>query len=170
MKRSALTPRRIATDGLMLALALALNYAEHLLPTGAPIPGIKLGLSNIVALVLLYRTGLWDALAVNVLRVVLSNALYGSLFSMLYGLSGGILAVLCMAALSRARQLSPIGVSAAGGVVHNLGQLGCAALLLGSTAVFSYTPVLVLSGVVCGALTGAAAAGCLRALRSRAGK
>lgn len=155
--------RRTAFFGVMLALALVLSFVEHQLPSPG-IPGIKLGLANVVALILLYKTGLPGALGVNVLRVVLANLLFGSVASMVYGLCGGILAVLCMALLCRSGRMSPAGVSAAGGIAHNLAQLLCAALVTGSTAVFAYFPALLISGTLCGLLTGLCAAGALRAL------
>lgn len=155
--------RRTAFLGVMLALALVLSFVEHHLPSPG-IPGIKLGLANVVALLLLYRSGLPGALAVNALRVVLANLLFGSAASMLYGLAGGICAVICMALLYRLPRLSPVGVSAAGGVVHNLTQLVCAAAVTESLAVFAYAPALLVSGTLCGVLTGFCAAGAIRAL------
>ena len=155
--------RRTAFYGVMLALALVLSFVEHHLPSPG-MPGIKLGLANVAALLLLYRTGFPGALTVNALRVVLANLLFGSAAAMLYGLAGGICAVLCMALLCRLPRLSPVGVSAAGGIVHNLAQLLCAAAVTESLAVFAYAPALLISGTLCGVLTGSCAAGAIRAL------
>ena len=155
--------RRTAFFGVMLALALVLSFVEHHLPSTG-MPGIKLGLANVVALLLLYRTGFPGALAFNALRVVLANLLFGSAASMLYGLAGGIGAVICMALLYRLPRFSPVGVSAAGGIVHNFAQLVCAAAVTESLAVFAYAPALLVSGTLCGVLTGFCAAGTIRAL------
>ncbi|MBQ3095259.1 MAG: Gx transporter family protein [Clostridia bacterium] len=155
--------RRTAFFGVMLALALVLSFVEHHLPSPG-MPGIKLGLANVVALLLLYRTGFSGALTVNVLRIVVANLLFGSAASMLYGLAGGISAVLCMALLYRLPRLSAVGVSAAGGIVHNIAQLVCAAAVTESFAVFAYAPVLLISGTLCGVITGFCAAGTIRAL------
>ena len=139
--RTPLTARRAATDGVLIACALVLGYLETLLPLDGFVPGVKLGLANIAALLVLYRIGPADALVVNAVRVILSNLMFGSLLSMLYGLCGGIGAVLLMAALRRTGAFGPLGVSVAGGECHNLLQLGCAALVMQSAGVFASLPV-----------------------------
>ena len=145
---------RVAADGVLVAFALILSYIEAILPINGLIPGIKPGLANICALLLLYRVGFWDALGVNILRVILSNLLFGSLMSMAFGLAGGIGAVLLMGLLSRCPRFSPLGAGIAGGALHNLLQLGVAALVTRSAGIWSYGPVLLFSGTLCGALTG----------------
>ena len=103
---------------------------------------------------LLYKKDFKTALFINVLRILLVSLLFGNVMSLVYSLSGGLLSAAVMLAVKKIGIFSPVGVSIAGGVVHNLGQLSAAALILGSYAVFYYTPVLVIAGVVCGFLIG----------------
>lgn len=154
----------VALGGVLLALALVLSYLEHLLPLSAAIPGVKLGLANVAALLYLRKYGLAPALLLQGLRVVIANLLFGSLAAMVYGLTGGLLAVLAMWAMLRIPRMGPVGASAVGGVVHNLGQISAAACMMGTAAVFSYLPLLILSGTACGVLTGFAVLGLEKAL------
>ena len=140
--------------GLMTALALILGYVESRIPFYPGIPGIRLGLANIVGCFVLYAAGFLPALLVSLVRVILISVLFGTPVSMLYGLSGMILSLSLMALLKRCGRFSLIAVSAAGGAMHNLGQILMAVLLLGSSAVFYYLPVLLLFGELAGALTG----------------
>ena len=146
--------RKITTLGLSVALALILSYVESLLPPLMAVPGVKVGLPNIVILFLLWRYGWKEAAAVSGLRLLLTAALFTGFAAFFYGLSGAVLSLLGSALLKRSGRFSPLGVSAAGGVLHNLGQIALAALVLDSGYVFAYLPVLLLSGTVAGALVG----------------
>ena len=139
---------------VLTALALIFSYVEVLLPLSAALPGIKLGLANIVILVALYTLGTGPALAVNVLRIFLSGLLFGNLFAIAYGLAGGLFSFLVMALLKKTGRFSITGVSMAGGVAHNAGQLVIAALLVENAGVFLYLPVLLIAGMVSGILMG----------------
>ena len=139
--------RKITTLGLSVALALILSYVESL-------PGVKVGLPNIVILFLLYRYGWKEAAAVSGIRLLLTAALFTGFAAFFYGLAGAVLSLLGSALLKRTGRFSPLGVSAAGGVLHNLGQIALAALVLDSGYIFAYLPVLLLSGTVAGALVG----------------
>lgn len=146
--------RKITTLGLSVALALILSYVESLLPPLMAVPGVKVGLPNIVILFLLWRYGWKEAAAVSGIRLLLTAALFTGFAAFFYGLSGAVLSLLGSALLKRSGRFSPLGVSAAGGVLHNLGQIALAALVLDSGYIFAYLPVLLLSGTVAGALVG----------------
>ena len=141
---------RIASCGVLTALALIFSYIEFLVPLPIAIPGIKLGLANIVCLVCLYALGEKHAFLINVTRIALAALLFGSVFSALYALAGGVVSFAVMALLKRTKRFSVCGVSMAGGVFHNLAQLAVAGLLVESAQVFYYFPVLLLSGMATG--------------------
>ena len=146
--------RKLTTLGLSVALALILSYVESLLPPLMAVPGVKVGLPNVVILFLLYRYGWKEAGAVSLVRLLLSAALFSGFAAFLYGLSGAVLSLLGSALLKRTDRFSPLGISVAGGVLHNLGQLALGALVLESGYLFAYLPVLLLSGTLAGAAVG----------------
>lgn len=146
--------RKTAFCGLTLALALIAGYVESLIPIPIPIPGIKLGIANSVVLILLYKRGVKEAFVVNVSRVVLSGFLFGNMFSILYSLSGACLSLLVMVFVKKTDCFTETGVSIAGGVMHNVGQLVVAWLVLESIAVWYYLPVLMLAGCLTGFVIG----------------
>lgn len=159
--------RKIAALGLLTALCFGLSYIEFLLPfTEIGIPGVKLGCANICVMAALYIYGLREAAAINAARILLSWLFFGSFTGLVYSLCGGILSLLGMALLKKIDIFSPVGVSAAGGVLHNLGQILAAAALLG-TAVLGYLPVLVLCGTLFGAVNGALLRVLLRRIRTK---
>lgn len=151
--------KRTAKLGFLLALALILSYVESLIPFTFRIPGIKLGLPNLIVLLLLYSgktsmTGARDALLVNCLRIVLSGFLFGSLFAILYAMAGAVFSFTAMVIAKRCRCFSMAGVSVLGGVFHNVGQTVVAILVVETYAVLYYLPVLIVAGVVTGAVLG----------------
>ena len=146
--------KKLTTLGLSVALALILSYVESLLPPLLAVPGVKVGLPNIVILFLLYRYGWKEAGAVSLVRLLLSAALFSGFAAFFYGLSGAAVSLLGSALLKQTGRFSPFGVSVAGGVLHNLGQIALAALVLQSCYLFAYLPVLLLSGTLAGALVG----------------
>lgn len=148
----------IAGAGLLVALGFALSYLEHLIPLPFPV-GVKLGLANIVTLFAFCTAGKKLALAVLVSRCVLVALVFGSVSSLLFSLSGGLLAYACMAICFRwrGRAFSLLGISMVGAAAHHLGQIGCAALYLQTGAVVYYLPVLLALSVPTGLLTGVVA-------------
>ncbi len=146
--------KKLTTLGLSVALALILSYVESLLPPLLAVPGVKVGLPNIVILFLLYRYGWKEAGAVSLVRLLLSAALFSGFAAFFYGLSGAAVSLLGSALLKSTGRFSPLGVSVAGGVLHNLGQIALAALVLQSGYLFAYLPVLLLSGTLAGAVVG----------------
>lgn len=143
--------------GFLLALSMILSYIESLLPIGIGIPGVKLGLPNLIVVILLYLYGWREALGVNLLRIILTGFLFGSLYSILYALAGALSSFCVMALLRRTGYFSMMGVSIAGGVFHNIGQLLIAAWVVETYAPAFYLPFLLIAGAVTGLLIGVAA-------------
>lgn len=168
--------RRTAELGLLLAMALILSYVESLIPISFGIPGIKLGLPNLIVLLLLYdgagnssshaeepfgkrsmkifKKGERDALLVNGMRIILSGFLFSNLFTILYALAGAVFSFFAMSAGRRAKKFSIVGVSVLGGVFHNVGQLLVAMAVVETLAIAYYAPFLIAAGTVTGALLG----------------
>ncbi|MDD2301090.1 MAG: Gx transporter family protein [Eubacteriales bacterium] len=157
--------KKIPVAAILASLALIFSYLEFLFPLSLGIPGIKPGLANIVVVVALYKLGSRTALMVNLTRILLAAALFGSVFSGLYALSGGLVSFAVMTALRKTELFSTAGVSMAGGVFHNLAQLTVAALIVESTLILYYFPLLLLAGMAAGLLNGVLATWILRALR-----
>lgn len=164
---SSLHTLPIAITGLMVSIALIFSYLEVLLPFNIGVPGIKLGVANIVIIVTLYYFNGKYAMIINIVRIFISGLLFSGVFGIIYSLAGGLLSLLTMILLKRVRIFSVTGVSIAGGVMHNLGQMLIASILVGNSGVFIYFPVLVISGVVCGFVTGVISFLILRYLPSR---
>ncbi len=156
--------RKTALYGLMIALAFIFSYIESLFPV-VGIPGVKLGLANLVVLVTLVLLRPRDALAISCLRILLVGFTFGSPASMLYSLAGGLVSLGVMILFRRSEKFSILGVSVAGGVSHNLAQLAVAAAVLRTPQIVWYLPILLLSGLLTGALIGVAARLCLPKLR-----
>lgn len=138
----------------MAALAIIFGYVEMLLPVFFVVPGMKLGLANLVTVFVLYRYRAKEAAVISLIRIVVIGFLFANLFSILYSLAGAALSLLCMTAARRFSGLSIVGVSILGGVTHNLGQLIVAALVVENGNIFYYFPALLISGLVTGALIG----------------
>jgi len=155
---------RVAAYGLLVALAMVMSYVEVLVPFDLGVPGVKLGLANLVTMVALYMFGERPALTVSLLRIVLTGFTFGNLSSMMYSLAGGIVSFLAMAAAKRSGRFGKTGVSVTGGVFHNIGQLLAASFVVETFAVFWYFPVLLLAGALTGTLIGLAAGEVLRRL------
>ena len=155
----------LASFGVFVALALIFSYIETLIPFQIGIPGVKLGLANIVIVIALYRIPVKEAYLLSVVRVVLSGFLFGNLMSILYSLAGGLLSLTVMWGLKHVKSVSVLGVSIAGGVFHNIGQLLAAALVVETYGVFSYVPVLLVSGLVTGLVIGLASGEMLKRIR-----
>ena len=155
----------IARVGLMASLALIFSYVEAIIPYNPGIPGIKLGIANVVTVIALYKFGSKDAAAVSVIRIVIAGLLFNGLFGMLYSLAGAVLSLIGMIALKKTGLFSVTGVSMAAGVLHNLGQLLVAAALIEDLRIFFYFPALLLSGIAAGILVGIISTLVLKALR-----
>ena len=146
--------RKVAIFGVFTALALIFSYVELLIPINFGIPGAKLGLANLMTVLVLYKMGIKEALALSVTRIILSGFMFGNLFGILYSLSGGLLSFLVMVLLKKSDRFSVAGVSIGGGTAHNIGQL-LVAMVVGQTyQVGYYLPVLLVAGEVTGLLIG----------------
>ncbi|MCI9074885.1 MAG: Gx transporter family protein [Dorea sp.] len=145
---------RAAYFGVFTALALIFSYVESLIPFHIGIPGVKLGLANLIIVIALYKMNVKAAYLLSVTRVVLSGFMFGSLFGILYSLAGGLLSLTVMAVLKKSNGFSVMGVSIAGGVSHNIGQLVVAILVVETYSVMYYLPVLLTAGLITGLLIG----------------
>ena len=162
-----LTTKKLALCAVLTALALGLSTLESLFPVSVlvPLPGIKLGLANIVTVFALYRLGDIPALAILIARCLLGAMFAGNASALLFSLMGGVLAMLTMIVLRRVRGLSVYGVSIAGAAAHNIGQICAAMVVLGGKAVLGYLPVLLGVSLITGTLTGFVASLLFRAMR-----
>lgn len=146
--------KKIAYMGLFAAIAIIFGYVESLIPFFAGIPGIKLGLANLAVLFIL-ETYTWkEAALVSMVRILVIGFMFGNMFSILYSMAGAALSLTVMTLMKRFSGFSILGVSVAGGVSHNIGQLIIAALIVENTSLFYYAPVLLISGVITGILIG----------------
>ena len=146
--------KKTAYMGIFLALALICSYIETLIPFHIGIPGVKLGLTNIVIVWALYLLGAKEALAISVMRIVLSGMMFGNAFSIAYSLAGGLISFIVMLLLKKTGKFMCVSVSIAGGIFHNIGQLLVAAAIVQNLSVFYYIPVLFISGTITGLVIG----------------
>lgn len=146
--------KKIATIGMMIAIAFVLNYIEVLIPINVGIPGVKLGMSNIVVVFCLYTLGPVTAFAIAIIRIILCGLTFGSISSMIYSLAGGMLSYAVMFLMKKINRFSIYGVSVVGGVSHNLGQILMAMLILQTKLLIYYYPFLIVTGVVAGFFVG----------------
>lgn len=156
---------RIALSGLLVALMLVLGYMESLLPVAAGIPGIKLGLSNGVLIFAIYMLGIPTAFVLMLLKVVLSGLMFGGVSAMMYAFAGGLLSMIFMSLLSRIKGVHVVVVSMIGGVMHNVGQVGLAMVMLATPRLMYYMAILMVVGLACGTLTGVCADSVMKHLR-----
>ena len=155
MRQHRISIRRLAVLGLFTTLALILSYVEAVIPPLFPIvPGIKMGLANIVTIFLMYRFQLRHAIGVSMTRIFLSTLLFGSALSFAYSLAGGICSILVMSVLKRVRFFSSVGISVSGAVAHNLGQILMAMLLLATPHIGYYFVILIFTGTISGVFVG----------------
>ena len=148
--------RKIARMGLLTALALILSYVESLIPAFVAVPGVKMGLANIVVVFALYTLGPGEAAIVSIIRVLLSSLLFGSILSLSYSAAGAVISLLSMIIMMKTKIFGVTSVSVTGGVFHNLGQILVACLVLETDVLLYYLPVLILSGTITGAVIGIA--------------
>lgn len=145
---------KIATLGLAIALAMIMSYIEALVPLSFAVPGIKMGLANIVIIFVLYKIGTKEAILVSVIRVILVSLLFSNAMAMAYSIAGAVLSLLVMWILKKTDRFSVIGVSIAGGIMHNVGQIVMAVILLGTEQIALYLPVLIITGTATGIVIG----------------
>ena len=158
--------KAVVLAAILIALALVLSYTERFIPLQLliPLPGIKLGLANVVTLVSLYLLGFKKTVPVVLIRCLLGS-LFGSITGLFFSLTGGVFAILTMALCKRVKIFSVYGVSILGAAAHNIGQIIAAVIMMGSVYVCAYLPYLLIIGVCTGMAIGAACTGVLRVFK-----
>ena len=150
------TATKTAYLGLFMALAILMGYVEAIIPIQMPMPGMKLGLPNLVIAAILYLYSWKEAVIISAFRVIVIGFLFGNMFSIAYGLPGAIISLLVMAILKRTDIFGIVGVSAAGGTAHNIAQTAVAFFIVKGFPVIWYLPVLMIAGLIAGTLIGLA--------------
>lgn len=150
--------KKIAVLALAIALAMILSFVESQIPAFVAIPGVKIGLANIAVVFVLYKLGWKEAVLISLVRVVMVSMLFGTLVSLFYSVAGAVLSLTGMVLLKKTGLFSTVAVSVTGGVLHNVGQILMACLLLETNAIVYYLPFLILSGVIAGVVIGVVAA------------
>ena len=157
---------KVAVFGVFTSLALILSYVELLIPINFGIPGMKLGLANLLVVILLYKGCPRDALLLSVIRILMSGLIFGNMFSIFYSLGGGLLSLAVMVFLKKTGQFTVAGISIGGGASHNVGQLLVAMFVVQTYQVGYYLPVLLIAGVITGAVIGILSAEVLKRTQS----
>ena len=139
---------------MLVVLAMIFSYVESLIPINFGVPGMKLGIANLVTVTGIYFLALPEILLVVVMRVLLIGFMFGNGMSIIYSLAGGILSVLVMTLLKKTKGFSEVGVSIAGGIAHNIGQLIVAAIVVENKKLVYYLPALLIAGTITGCLIG----------------
>ncbi len=147
-------PKKVTLLGFCLAAAMLLSYIESLIPPLMIFPGIKAGLANIIVIFALWRLGAKESYLISLARIILCALIFGNFISFVYSLCGAVLSLTVMTVLKKANILSVIGISVAGGVMHNIGQIIAAVFILGTKAILAYLPVLIISGTLTGIVIG----------------
>ena len=150
--------KKIATMSIMVSLALILSFVESRIPAFVAIPGVKVGLANIAVIFVLYKMGIKEAAAISAVRILLVSMLFGSPVSLIYSLSGALLSFVVMILLKKFTSLKEVAISVVGGVMHNVGQIVAASIILDTNVVAYYLPFLILSGTIAGIVVGLTAA------------
>lgn len=145
---------KLAFLGIFSTVAIIFGYVESLVPVFVGIPGIKLGLANLAVLFILNRYSFKEAAAVSLIRILVIGFMFGNLFSIVYSIAGAFLSMTVMTIILKKTDFSLVGVSVAGGVTHNVGQLLMAMCIVESTSLIYYAPALLISGVITGLLIG----------------
>lgn len=162
------TKKKIAVLGLCTAVALILAYVESMLPPlFHAVPGIKIGLPNIIIVFVLYRIGVKEAAVVSLIRMLAVSFMFGNMMALVYSLAGALLSMLVMVALKKLNFLSVVGVSVAGGVFHNVGQILAAMVLLGTAELGYYLIVLAITGTVSGIFVGLCGASIVKRIHKK---
>ena len=150
--------RKIATLALAIALAMILSFVESQIPAFVAIPGVKVGRANIAVVLVLYKLGWKEAVLISLVRVFMVSVLFGTAVSLFYSVAGAVLSLTGRVLLKRTGLFSTVAVSVTGGVLHNVGQILMACLLLETNVIVYYLPFLILSGVIAGVVIGVVAA------------
>ena len=150
--------KRLTSLALAISFALILSFIESRIPAFVAIPGVKVGLANIAVIFMLYKFGIKEAIIVSLIRVVMVSLLFGSVVSLSYSIAGAVLSLAVMIVLKLLTPLKEVAISVVGGVMHNIGQIIMASILLETNVVVYYLPFLLVSGTVAGIVVGITAA------------
>ena len=150
--------KKIADLALAIALAMILSFVESQIPAFVAIPGVKIGLANIAVVFVLYKLGWKEAVLISLVRVFMVSVLFGTAVSLFYSVAGAVLSLTGMVLLRKTGLFSTVAVSVTGGVLHNVGQILMACLLLETNVIVYYLPFLILSGVIAGVVIGVVSA------------
>ena len=156
--------KKVAFLGMCIALSMILSFVESQIPPLMAVPGVKVGLPNIVMVFMLYKIGAKETAIVSILRVILVGILFGTPLSMIYSLVGAALSLIGMILLKKTNLFAPVTVSVAGGILHNIGQIATACIVMETAQIAYYLPVLLISGTIAGILIGLTAAMILKRL------
>ena len=159
--------KKLTVMALTTALAMILSFVESQIPAFVAVPGVKMGLANIAVVFALYKLGWKEAVAISLVRVVLVSMLFGSIASLFYSLAGAVLSLAGMGLLKKGGRFTEIVVSVAGGILHNIGQIAMASIILETDALRYYLPFLLLSGIVAGVVIGVVSAIMVRRIQIR---
>ena len=146
--------KKLTVMAMTTAVAMILSFVESQIPAFVAVPGVKIGLANIAVVFALYRLGWKEAVAISLIRVVLVSMLFGSIASLFYSLAGAVLSLTGMGLLKKTERFTEIIVSVTGGILHNVGQIGMACLILETAALRYYLPFLLISGIIAGIVVG----------------
>ena len=146
--------KKLTVMAMTTAVAMILSFVESQIPAFVAVPGVKIGLANIAVVFALYRLGWKEAVAISMVRVVLVSMLFGSIASLFYSLAGAVLSLTGMGLLKKTGKFTEIMISVTGGILHNIGQIGMACLILETAALRYYLPFLLISGIIAGIVVG----------------
>lgn len=153
-KQHIINSKKIALCGMFTAVAIIMGYIESFIVIPGLLPGIKLGLANSVILFVLMKYGLVSATLVSLVRIIVVNSLFGNMTAAVFSLVGAVLSIVIMSLLKKSGRFSTVGMSLAGGVAHNLGQVIVAMIIFENAGMFYYFPILVVTGIVAGVFVG----------------
>lgn len=146
--------KKLTVMAMTTAVAMILSFVESQIPAFVAVPGVKIGLANIAVVFALYRLGWKEAVAISLIRVVLVSMLFGSIASLFYSIAGAVLSLTGMGLLKKTGKFTEIMISVTGGILHNIGQIGMACLILETAALRYYLPFLLISGIIAGIVVG----------------
>ena len=146
--------KKVAFLGMCIALSMILSFVESQIPPLVAVPGVKVGLPNIVMVFMLYKIGAKETAIVSIIRVILVGFLFGTPLSMIYSLVGAALSLVGMIILKKTNLFAPVTVSVVGGILHNVGQIATACFVMETAEIAYYLPVLFISGTIAGIVIG----------------
>lgn len=146
--------KRIARNAMFIALAMIFSYVEAMIPLDLGVPGVKLGIANIIVVVGIYIIDSKDVFMISMVRIILTGILFGNIMSIAYSMAGGILSFFTMLLMKKVKGFSIVGVSILGGVMHNIGQIIIAIVIVENLVVAIYLPILVIAGATTGLAIG----------------